>query len=93
MLSFGREIQTTFDSKVYSNGFLVRKSFAKAEAMTLYCELRGRNDRWVALFFGTFNSVLKIRISEDSFQNTSRSDLIDGQERLIDASSPLWPYS
>ena len=85
MLSFGHEIQMTFDNKVYSHDFLVRKSFAKAEAMTLYRELRGRNDRCFALFFGTFNSVLKILISEDSFQNKSRSDLIDGQERLIDA--------
>ena len=93
MLSFGREIQTTFDSKVYSNDFLVRKSFTKAEAEAPHRKLRGRNDGWVAMFFGTFNSVLKIFISEDSFQNKSRSDLIDGQERLIDASSALWPYS
>ena len=62
ILSFSLEIQTTFNSKVYSNDFLVCKSYAKAEAKTPYRKLRGRNDSWVALFFGTFNSVNNLKV-------------------------------
>ena len=51
--------------------------------------LRERNERGLSLFLRTLNSVLRIFISEDPFQNICRNDLIDAQERLIDASSTL----
>ena len=51
--------------------------------------LRERNERGLSLFLRTLNSVLRICISEDPFQNVCRNDLIDGQERLINALSTL----
>ena len=51
--------------------------------------LRERKERGLSLFLRTLNSVLRIFISEDPFQNICRNDLIDVQERLIDASANL----
>ena len=50
---------------------------------------RERNERGLSLFFRSLDSVLKLFVSEEDFQNICKDDLIDIQERLTDASSTL----
>ena len=50
---------------------------------------RERNQRGLSLFFRSLDSVLKLFLSEEDFQNIPKDDLIDIQERLTDASSTL----
>ena len=50
---------------------------------------RERNERGLSLFFRSLDSILKLFVSEEDFQNMCKDDLIDIQERLTDASSTL----
>ena len=51
--------------------------------------IRERNEEGLSLFIISFDSVLKLFVSEGDFRNISKDDLIDIQGRLTDASSTL----